>query len=350
MGGMGQQQMAMHGHSGFSQDPAYPMTPQTPMTPFGMPLQHQPPPAVDANNRPLVDVIHEACVVQVHMLEQIRVNQKALIDQVSAQLAGSTDQVGLMQQAFQSILQDQANIKERIEKELNALQELNQTRILSPEELHRLYVLHQELQLQFRQLELYYYELQCLANPNVPVPYDQYFVIRSVLSRKLSGAYTYFGFRFAALVIMKDPFPEAIPKNKAFKPEMLMVRLLSNASTTFSQFGPVKATVISEGHSAMKNAKEKAIENEVQAMDVQSRCAAFPLKFLSGTRMSSVYLKFSMQVTASLQGNRSIPANLETPNTRPFIVITNESQWEQAEQLLFKLDAFGKSVRWEPYL
>jgi hypothetical protein len=164
-------QMNMDMQIQYGQDPSYPMTPQTPMTPFGVPLQHQQPLAVDANNRPLVDVIHEACVVQVHMLEQIRQNQKALIDQVSAQIARSTDQVSLMQQAFQSILQDQANIKERIEKELNALQELNQTRILAPEELHRLYVLHQELQLQFRQLELYYYELQSLANPNVPVPY-----------------------------------------------------------------------------------------------------------------------------------------------------------------------------------
>jgi hypothetical protein len=146
---------------------------------------------------------------------------------------------------------------------------------------------------------------------------------------------------------MKDPFPEAIPKNKAFKPENMMVRLLSNASTNFTQFGPVKATVISEGHGAMKNAKEKAIEGDVQAMDVQTRCASFPLKFLAGTRMSCVSLKFSMQATAALHGNRSIPANLETPNSRPYIVITNESQWEQAEQLLFKLDAFGKSVRLE---
>lgn len=155
----------------YNGDPSYPMTPQTPISPFGAPVQQPPPPALDGQNRPLVDVIHEACIVQVHMLEQIRVNQKALIDQVSTQAARTTDQVALMQQTFQSILQDQANIKERIEKELNALQELNQTRILGPEELHRLYVLHQELTLQFRQLELYYYELQCLANPNLSVPY-----------------------------------------------------------------------------------------------------------------------------------------------------------------------------------
>lgn len=148
---------------------------------------------------------------------------------------------------------------------------------------------------------------------------------------------------------MKDPFPDPIPKNKAFKPEMLMVRLLSNASTVFTHFGPVQATMVSEGHGAVKNAaKEKFMENDIQQMDPHSRTASFPIKFLSGTRMSCVALRFTMQITATLQGNRSIPGNLETPSTRPFLIITNESQWEQAEQLLFKLDAFGKSVRTPP--
>jgi hypothetical protein len=49
---------------------------------------------------------------------------------------------------------------------------VNQTQILSADDLNRMYHLHQDLTVQLRQLELYYYELQSLVNPQANAVYD----------------------------------------------------------------------------------------------------------------------------------------------------------------------------------
>ncbi len=48
---------------------------------------------------------------------------------------------------------------------LQALAELRQRVVLEPGDLHRLLFLEQELGIQLKQLELFYFELQSLAQP-----------------------------------------------------------------------------------------------------------------------------------------------------------------------------------------
>jgi hypothetical protein len=52
-----------------------------------------------------------------------------------------------------------------------------------------------------------------------------------------------------------------------------------------------------------------------------------------------------VQVQLTTLNGMSINATIESPATEPFIVITNESQWEDSEQVLLRKDIFGGMVR-----
>jgi len=77
-----------------------------------------------------------------------------------------------------------------------------------------------------------------------------------------------------------------------------------------------------------------------QNLDLITKEASFPLKFLQGTRKLPVTLKFTAQVQLVTQSGKIIQSSLESAPSNPFIVITNESQWEGSEELLLKKDSF----------
>lgn len=203
-----------------------------------------------------------------------------------------------------------------METELRALQHLNQQVILDPPDLARLMVLLQDLRIQMKQLELYHNELQQLLTPQ-PTPQP-----------------------VAALVISKQPFPVVISKGKQLTEEQLTVRLLTGASPS-SQAAPtaaVKATLLCDTHNpAARNAPASPIEGDVQHIS-PARVAHFPLKFLSGTRKSAVHIKMGVPVRA---GPNGASVTVESEMSNPFVVITNECQWETSAGILLKKDAFG---------
>ncbi len=63
-------------------------------------------------------------------------------------------------------------------------------------------------------------------------------------------------------------------------------------------------------------------------MDEAQRIAKYHLKFLNGTRKNPVTLKFSMQVQVA-GGPGTV--TVESPPSNPFIVITNECQYEESD-------------------
>ena len=63
-------------------------------------------------------------------------------------------------------------------------------------------------------------------------------------------------------------------------------------------------------------------------MDETQRIAKYHLKFLNGTRKNPVTLKFSMQVQV-VGGAGTV--TVESPSSNPFIVITNECQYEESD-------------------
>jgi len=231
----------------------------------------------------------------------------------------ATEQAQLLQQpqldVYNGIAAQLRALREQMETELRALQHLNQQVILDPPDLARLMILLQDLRIQMKQLELYHNELQQLLQPQPTIQ------------------------PIAALVICKQPFPVVITKGKQLGEEQLTVRLLTGASSQAVPAAAVKATLLSDTHSAPSrpNAPSSPIESDVQHIN-PARVAHFPLKFLSGTRKSAVHIKMGVPVRAG-PGGASITVESEMSN--PFVVITNECQWENSAGTLLKKDAFG---------
>lgn len=63
-----------------------------------------------------------------------------------------------------------------------------------------------------------------------------------------------------------------------------------------------------------------------------------------GSRKHPVTLRFSMIVQVG-QGGAAQSATIESELSNPWVVITNECQWEEAEGLLIRREAFNDSVR-----
>ena len=68
------------------------------------------------------------------------------------------------------------------------------------------------------------------------------------------------------------------------------------------------------------------------------------MKFLVGSRKHAVTIRFSMIVQVG-QAAAAQSATIESEPTYPWVVITNECQWEEAEGLLIRKEAFSESVR-----
>jgi len=62
------------------------------------------------------------------------------------------------------------------------------------------------------------------------------------------------------------------------------------------------------------------------------------LVFPHGSRKRVIYMKFQLPIKS---GNNI--ETIETSNTKPFVIKTNENQWQQSEGLLLKLEAFGEA-------
>jgi hypothetical protein len=97
-----------------------------------------------------------------------------------------------------------------------------------------------------------------------------------------------------------------------------------------------------ESHQA-KVGSQKTIEQDTAAIDNYRRCAKWQLKFLNGTRKSPVALRFGMQVQVA-QPSGTATVTIESNLSHPFIVITNECQWEESEGTLMRKDCFGELV------
>ncbi|KAF2072882.1 hypothetical protein CYY_005806 [Polysphondylium violaceum] len=227
-------------------------------------------------------------------------------------------------ETFQMLDNEQNTLKKQIDAEITSLQQIDQTFVLSPPEIRNVIFLLHELTIQSIQLELYHEELQLLVRPQNPPP------------------------TIAALVVIEQPFPMVITKCKPLEDDPVVVQLLSGTRTELQMIGKVRATMIVENQQGSKSANSpKTIETEVVSMDETNRLAKYHLKFLNGTRKNPVTLKFGMQV----QVVGGTPVNIESPPSSPFIVITNECQYEESDGTLLKKDSFGNNtdIPWASY-
>lgn len=311
---LAQQQLAAKGGSfppGASLTPG--ATPQTPTSPpfasfvqepqvqFTLPM-HELPPEQPAPLH-LLQQAAEAYAGQNHQLELLKQKQRQLLSSKA-----------VSQQDATAILNEQLQIKNSIDTQIQTISQLHANFILPPADLTKVYYLHQELQVQLKQLELLYREL----NQDTSC--------------------------YAALVIVRQPFPEVISKNKQLTDDALTVKLLTGSTVQVKFASPVKCSILNDVHQTGKGAQPKPIENDEQNLDSTTRTAHFPLKFNQGSRKSPVSLRFGVQVQLTTMNGMAINATIESPATEPFIVITNESQWEDSEQVLLRKDIFGGMV------
>jgi len=181
--------------------------------------------------------------------------------------------------------------------------------VLEPPDLQKLFNLRSDLELQVKQMELLMSEIQTLVQP---APNQC----------------------FASLVIIKQPFPFVISKNKQIHPEdMLQVQLITGATLQIQSFSPVRASLVVDGPSTT----QKQLEGDVQNLDPRTRIAKFPLKFVQGTKKAPVNVRFAMQIQIA---THSSAVTVESNSSSPLVVITNECQWEGSAGTLLKKESF----------
>jgi len=77
----------------------------------------------------------------------------------------------------------------------------------------------------------------------------------------------------------------------------------------------------------------------------EQRIATFSdLRFSQGTRLKTVKLQFTQNVECQQLEGPSVKTVLESDPSQPFIVLTNENQWDVSEGILTQRDAFGNLI------
>eukprot|EP01096_Ripella_sp_DP13-Kostka_P016086 TRINITY_DN771_c0_g2_i2.p1 TRINITY_DN771_c0_g2~~TRINITY_DN771_c0_g2_i2.p1 ORF type:complete len:726 (-),score=340.17 TRINITY_DN771_c0_g2_i2:336-2240(-) len=263
----------------------------------------------------ILEEIANYSIKQKEYLERIRQSQKPVM-------------MNPQKEGYDMLTREHQTLREHITREINAIQNLQHSLILPPAENNRSHHLLSELRIQQTQLELFHQELIQLTQPHPT---------RCI----------------ATLVITDQSFPMVITKNKQLDDDPITVQLLSGANVEFQNFSKMKVIMIYDSHgakgSAGSGAPAKPIETDTQPIDTFRRTAKWHLKFLNGTRKNSATLRFGIQAQV-VQGPNTATVTVESQSSMPFIVITNECQWEESEGVLLKRDTFSElsEVSW-PY-
>jgi len=134
------------------------------------------------------------------------------------------------------------------------------------------------------------------------------------------------------LAVVEQPFPLIYNYKKSME-EPIEVQLLSGANVQIQSVSEVKAAINIESPQR-KVITQKQIENESSKLG-EGHKARFSIKFLTGTQKSCATLKFGIQIKVSNQ-----TLSLESNPSSPFIVITNECQYEESDRLLLQAATF----------
>ncbi|PRP75084.1 hypothetical protein PROFUN_03920 [Planoprotostelium fungivorum] len=220
---------------------------------------------------------------------------------------------------FHKLNQMHEELKRNIDQQLQMLAHLGRSNIFAPNEVNKAFYLHQDLQTQSMQLELYHQELMSLKVPSNPPRC------------------------YIALVIIQQPFPAVLTKGRPTE-EPVAVQLMTGAHVDIETISQLHV-VVNMDSTQPKGTPSKNIENEQEDMDPNTKIAKFNIKFLNGTRKNLATLKFDMQV--KLRGGAVIP--VESNPSHPFVVITNECQFEESDGLLLRAESFQSSDTQVPW-
>eukprot|EP01101_Sappina_pedata_P004071 TRINITY_DN1668_c0_g1_i1.p1 TRINITY_DN1668_c0_g1~~TRINITY_DN1668_c0_g1_i1.p1 ORF type:complete len:748 (+),score=213.61 TRINITY_DN1668_c0_g1_i1:65-2245(+) len=267
-------------------------------------------PSIQRNPSGSLAEIYQIHLTQKERIEKIRSYQKQFMNNPN-------------KEGYDILETEHTQLKGQVEHQLKTVTKLLHQIILSPSDIHRAFFLVQVLKFQLAQIDLFVQELSSLTNPNI---------------NRIG----------ASLIIVEDPFPGVITRGKQLDEDPIVVQLITAANVDIQSFSKVRAVIVSDNQQPQKISSNKSmIESDTQSMDMYSRILKWNMKFQSGTRKNIVSLRFAMQIQTT---NSTSPVVLESQHSSPFIVITNECQWDESEGLLMKKAAYGdhNEIEW-PY-
>eukprot|EP01102_Stenamoeba_stenopodia_P016602 TRINITY_DN5820_c0_g1_i1.p1 TRINITY_DN5820_c0_g1~~TRINITY_DN5820_c0_g1_i1.p1 ORF type:complete len:555 (-),score=113.32 TRINITY_DN5820_c0_g1_i1:163-1827(-) len=222
--------------------------------------------------------------------------------------------------SFENLNKQQKDLLGALQWGLKELKNLYEQFILHPKELTKVFVLKRDLQILEATLNVYQTELMHLSYPDANI-------------NKC----------FAALVVLKQPFPKAVKKDSKLTSDPVTVSLIRGPKTEIKVMSQVKAILFFDDQSK-KEKESLAISNDVADFDSQGEACFSDLRFPAGTRLKMVRLQFSVHVQYVLVGKTNLTTTiLESEPTEPFVVMTNENQWDNSAGILLKKDAFDNS-------
>ena len=164
-----------------------------------------------------------------------------------------------------------------------------------------------------------------------------------------------------ALFVERHPFPNVVRQHTQIREDELTVCVLTGATVHILNTDDMKARVVVEhaktqqsGGTSTPPTTEPALGNAVQPVRTESLRAFFPVKFIEGTRKSPARLTFTLNLSVSQCGSPSpLKVSLSSEPTPPFLIMTNQRQYEFCERELLIRHAFSnnaKSARWECFV
>ncbi|KAH3762635.1 transcriptional repressor [Pelomyxa schiedti] len=218
------------------------------------------------------------------------------------------------QEEVQWLARSQCELEKTLREIMEAITNIHSSQFLAPPELQKITVMQQELIINNTQLQLYINELrQALTAAGKPSC-------------------------FASLVIIQQEFPSVVSKNRVLDDSPITVELLTGATDQLKAISDIKVTPILET-TPQKVPTHRMISVESGTTDETRRLFTFTLKMTAGTRKTPAFLKFTGK--ADYVGGS---VGLESQLSKPFVVITNECQYEESDGTLLKKVAFGQSM------
>ena len=101
----------------------------------------------------------------------------------------------------------------------------------------------------------------------------------------------------------------------------------------------MKAVIWQEDFSGRRDSFE--LQNEEQEMSDENEASFGDLRFMEGTRLKMVRVQFGCRAQfRDREGAAVHETCIESNTTAPFVVMTNENQWDNSEGMLLKRDIF----------
>jgi len=185
--------------------------------------------------------------------------------------------------------------------------------------------------IQSSQLELYQRELLQLTEHKTCVP--QCFATLAMTERPASSV-IFKGKHFNqpyVVHLLTGTRSHKPPCGYHFPGACVLMRLWAGANVDLTCVSKVKASIVCESNIWKGKVAKKSMNDDTKLIEVHQSIVQLQPKFLTGTRKNTVNLRFSVAVRS-----QEVVHTVESDLSNPFIVITNECQWAEAEGTLIK--------------